>query len=219
MLRKQLFIALSALLLTGSAAYADEYGEAAQGDQSHQSQFTDRGNFAPKPQEPGSQGEWVTPWTDSMGKEEHNYTAPSKRTDTTHSGQYDPGAGSMQGPQFQAGAPPSAGQNFDSGAATGSPIPGSFIAPSNIALNTQYRTNKLPPTRMDSFVYNSGKVWNPWLIYGDEGTFGPPPLDNFLWINRIERGIDGNPEYERGGAGLTTLHHDSSLPEAWDYPE
>jgi hypothetical protein len=67
--------------------------------------------------------------------------------------------------------------------------------------------NRLPPTRLDSFVKESGG--HAWHIYGDEGTTSIPPFFEFSPIHRIERGING-PK----AAGLTT-QHGSPLPPAW----
>jgi hypothetical protein len=89
-----------------------------------------------------------------------------------------------------------------SGAATGMPILGTFVAPNNLALrNNGWR--RLPETRLDSFVKESG--YND-MIYGDEGTDGPPPYDDFLYIN------DGITS-----GGLTT-GHPSDAPSAWGWP-
>ena len=63
----------------------------------------------------------------------------------------------------------------------------------------------LPPTVLDSFVQNAGG--QAFQIYGDEGTNGPPPLNNFNYIN------DGIKS-----GGLTTGHQ-SGLPSSWDYPQ
>jgi hypothetical protein len=63
----------------------------------------------------------------------------------------------------------------------------------------------LPPTCLDSFVQNAGG--KAFQIYGDEGTDGPPPLDDFQYI---DSGIQGG--------GLTTGHA-SGLPSSWDYPQ
>lgn len=71
--------------------------------------------------------------------------------------------------------------------------------------------NKLPPTVMDSFVRNSGAAAD--LIYGDEGTDGPPPYSQFTRIHRIESGIYGD-----AAKGLTTGHR-SNLPSAWGADE
>lgn len=67
--------------------------------------------------------------------------------------------------------------------------------------------NGLPPTNMDSFVYESGgKAWH---IYGDEGVYSIPPFMEFTKEHRIEAGING-----RRRRGLTT-GHGSHLPDAW----
>lgn len=60
--------------------------------------------------------------------------------------------------------------------------------------------NELPPTRLSSFVADSGYDEN---IYGDEGTLGPPPIHGFEYNNTIAAGLCncGN------GEGLTTGHH------------
>jgi hypothetical protein len=66
--------------------------------------------------------------------------------------------------------------------------------------------NGLPQTSLDSFVLNAGGAAE--QIYGDEGTDGPPPYDEFTAGHRIQAGIQGN------AAGLTT-GHGSYLPCAW----
>ena len=66
----------------------------------------------------------------------------------------------------------------------------------------------LPPTVMDSFVYNAAGSAD--LIYGDEGTTSIPPFFGFDESHRINAGITSG--------GLTTGHA-SGLPEAWGYPE
>jgi len=65
----------------------------------------------------------------------------------------------------------------------------------------------LPPTSMDSFVYNAAGSAD--LIYGDEGTTSIPPFFGFDESHRINAGI-----YQ---GGLTTGHA-SALPEAWGWP-
>lgn len=70
------------------------------------------------------------------------------------------------------------------------------------------RGGGLPPTRLDSFVFEAGGSAE--LIYGDEGTYGPPPYFGFSSPHHIEAGIHSG--------GLTTGHR-SGLPEAWGYPE
>ena len=67
--------------------------------------------------------------------------------------------------------------------------------------------NGLPPTMMDSFVYNAGGMAE--LIYGDEGTTDIPPYFVFDQSHRINTGISGVD-----AAGLTT-GHGSVLPNAW----
>ena len=66
----------------------------------------------------------------------------------------------------------------------------------------------LPPTMLDSFVKNAGGQAD--LIYGDEGTNGPPPFNSFTPEHYINSGIHSS--------GLTTGHQ-SSLPSSWDYPQ
>src|SRR5574337_2048480 len=47
--------------------------------------------------------------------------------------------------------------------------------------------NGLPPTSMDSFVYEAGG--NAELIYGDEGVTNIPPYFEFTYEHRINNGI------------------------------
>jgi hypothetical protein len=89
---------------------------------------------------------------------------------------------------------------FNSQTATGMPIPGTYIAPANLALQTQGAGPVLPITNLDSFVAQSG--YND-MIYGDESTDGPPPYDSF---ETIGSGISSG--------GLTTGHQ-SDCPSAW----
>jgi hypothetical protein len=109
------------------------------------------------------------------------------------------GAGSPDGPDLPGASSGSFGG--PSGAANGAPILGSFAAPANLALR-QIGMKSLPPTKLDSFVAQSG--YND-MIYGDEGEYGPPPYDDFSTINS---GIYSN---------LTT-GHPSDAPSAWGYP-
>jgi len=67
--------------------------------------------------------------------------------------------------------------------------------------------NGLPPCNLDSFVYEAAGMAD--LIYGDEGTEGPPPFEEFTKEHRIQAGIWG-----RRAAGITT-GHGSYLPDAW----
>lgn len=73
----------------------------------------------------------------------------------------------------------------------------------NPALNAR----GLPPTNLDSFVYQAGGRAEE--IYGDEGVDGLPPIDSFTSQNRIDAGIFGTRN-----AGLTT-GHGSIMPAAW----
>jgi hypothetical protein len=59
--------------------------------------------------------------------------------------------------------------------------------------------HQLPPTRLSSFVADSGYNEN---VYGDEGTDSRPPIDGFEYDNTIESGL-----CNCGGEGLTTGHH------------
>ncbi|HEY9788753.1 MAG TPA: hypothetical protein V6D22_00045 [Candidatus Obscuribacterales bacterium] len=98
---------------------------------------------------------------------------------------------------------------FSSQSATGMPIPGTYIAPANLALQTQFGmfgNPILPKTNLDSFVAQSG--YND-LIYGDEGIDDIPPYFVFDESHRIERGIHS--------ADLSTGHR-SDAPEAWGWP-
>jgi hypothetical protein len=83
------------------------------------------------------------------------------------------------------------------GGAAGSPGP-------TFGLNgTGYAPGSLPPTTLDSFVYNSGYDDT---IYGDEGSYGPPPYSDF---DTIGSGM--------GSYGGLTTGHSSSLPSSWGY--
>ena len=64
----------------------------------------------------------------------------------------------------------------------------------------------LPVTNLDSFVAQAGGQAE--LIYGDEGTDGPPPYDDFTPEHYINTGIHDD---------LTTGHQ-SGLPSAWGWP-
>lgn len=102
------------------------------------------------------------------------------------------GASDPRGPQLEGSA-----SGFGSGgAATGAPFPGSFIAPANLALAAE-RKRSLPPTRLDSIVFSSGYADD---VFGDEGTWGPPPYSSF---GTIDRGVHA------------TTGHQSDAPSAW----
>lgn len=97
----------------------------------------------------------------------------------------------------------------DSATVTGAPVLGSFFAPSNLALQTQYKSpigGMLPQTRLDSFVRKAENKGVAEFIYGDEGTTGPPPYDFFLEINT---GIE---------SGRLSTGHKSDAPSAWGTP-
>jgi hypothetical protein len=98
--------------------------------------------------------------------------------------------------------------HLSSQAATGMPIVGTYIAPTNLALRNQ-GWFVLPPTNLDSFVAQSGYDFN---IYGDEGEDDIPPLFVFSEEKRIERGI------ERSNNSTLTTGHRSDAPEAWGWP-
>jgi hypothetical protein len=66
--------------------------------------------------------------------------------------------------------------------------------------------NLLPPTVMDSFVWEAKE--HKELIYGDEGIDGPPPFELFSKPHRINTGI-----LDTRDAGLTTGHGDL-MPDA-----
>jgi len=66
----------------------------------------------------------------------------------------------------------------------------------------------LPQTRLDSLVKDSG--YND-LIYGDEGTDGPPPYNSFTPDHYIVNGMSGD-------TGLTT-GHGTVLTTSWGYPD
>jgi len=69
--------------------------------------------------------------------------------------------------------------------------------------------DKLPMTRLDSFVAQAGGMAE--AIYGDEGVYDIPPYFGFTDDHHINTGINSG--------GLTTGHKDGSLPEAWGYPQ
>jgi hypothetical protein len=83
------------------------------------------------------------------------------------------------------------------GGAPGSPGPTLGLG------GTGYTQGSLPPTTLDSFVYNSGYDDS---IYGDEGSYGPPPYWDFSTIG------SGMGAY----GGLST-GHSSPLPSSWGY--
>jgi len=105
------------------------------------------------------------------------------------------GSTTMRGPQFAH-------------VTSSMPFQGTVLAPGNLALATQHGY-ALPPTRLTSFVKESGHADG---IYGDEGDSDRPPLDNF---DAIDSGINKQAVC---GIDLSTGHHDD-LPAAWQYPQ
>lgn len=75
------------------------------------------------------------------------------------------------------------------------------------------RSSMLPKTELDSFVYQALKSGHAEHIYGDEGTYGPPPQMGFNIKHRINIGITGACD-----EGLTT-GHGAYLPDAWGSDE
>lgn len=75
----------------------------------------------------------------------------------------------------------------------------------------RFTFGQLPPTRLDSFVLNSG---DPESVYGDEGGDGPPEMAYFMPQNTIEMGIMTGDQTTAGG--LTTAHH--GAPYMWNNP-
>lgn len=71
--------------------------------------------------------------------------------------------------------------------------------------------NGLPPTTLDSFVYEAGE--HKEHIYGDEGTTSIPPYMGFSKPHRINTGI-----MDQRDQGLTT-GHGSLMPDAWGRDE
>lgn len=71
--------------------------------------------------------------------------------------------------------------------------------------------NGLPPTTLDSFVYEAGA--HAEHIYGDEGVNGPPPYMGFGKSHRINAGI-----MDQRDAGLTT-GHGSYMPDSFGKDE
>ena len=92
------------------------------------------------------------------------------------------------------------------------PSPSRFTDTQSKVLNLAYTTRtilsqksqKLPKTTLDSFVYQAGGAAE--QIYGDEGVGGLPPMFGFSEGNTIGSGINSG--------GLTTGHQ-SNMPSAW----
>ncbi len=115
-------------------------------------------------------------------------------------------------PDVNQGIAPSAfpGQTFttgrgslNSGDFAGANLPETTTTQYGVGPGVTVNINQLPPTRLSSFVADSGFDEN---IYGDEGTTGLPPLSGFNYENTIGAGIV-EPYLSTG--------HASSLPSAW----
>jgi hypothetical protein len=82
---------------------------------------------------------------------------------------------------------------------TGVPIPGTNLAVGNLAIWVEKKSpvGTLPVTNLDSIVAQSGYSD---MVFGDEGTEGPPPYSSF---GTIDAGI------------RATTGHQSDAPSAW----
>jgi len=86
-----------------------------------------------------------------------------------------------------------------------------LLTQSALAQGVGQLRNGLPPTSMDSFVFEAGE--DKEHIYGDEGVWDIPPYFEFTKPHRINTGI-----HDRRDAGLTTGHSEF-LPDAWGADE
>lgn len=114
---------------------------------------------------------------------------------------------------ISSSCPAAHAQDF-SGLLPGGILPGTEVSPAVYAMlppalralvRVRGQKNFLPPTQLDSFVKESGYDEH---IYGDEGTDGLPPENEFLPQNRINWGIVGIRD-----RGITT-GHGSIMPAA-----
>lgn len=113
------------------------------------------------------------------------------------------GADSQGGPNLPGDSPRAGGQN--SGAANSAPRKGSYEARTNLNLMNQTRFGyQLPPTRLDGFIKANPDDHK----YGDEGTTGPPPYNDFTYLDQ------GNTF----DSDMTT-DHKSGLPSSWGHPQ
>jgi hypothetical protein len=156
----------------------------------------------------GSQGRLNSP-TNSQATQE--FASPGITTDT-------------QGETFSTG-----GQTANSYGGIGPTLPPTTTTQFGLA-PLGVPTNYLPPTTLDSFVYNSGMND---AIYGDEGDVGPPPYNDFEEQNTIGAGMGTSGvlntalnfittgQLNLGGLSgisqgdLLTTGHVSPLPSAW----
>lgn len=118
---------------------------------------------------------------------------------TMNQGPDTPGGPDLPGDSARGG-----GQN--SGATNSAPRKGSYEARTNLNLMHQTRFGySLPPTRLDGFIKANPDDHK----YGDEGTTGPPPYNDFTYLD------DGGTFH----SDMTTDHKDGSLPSAWGHPQ
>jgi hypothetical protein len=211
---KSILVAITLTAYAVTPAFA-QYAGATTGDKGGNFTYKSKINYVPVT--PSAEtledhsGEQGSGWGDAGGQGQEHRTLQQGFKDSNSD--YGPdmrpgGIGSYGARSAQSGNPIAGG---GSGAAQGGPIimfgQNTMLAPANMALRTQYSGKfggfKLPETKLDSFVYKSGYNFH---IYGDEGTYGPPPLTNFEHIN------DGV-----NSSGLTTGHK-SDAPSAWDTP-
>ena len=115
-------------------------------------------------------------------------------------------------PDVNQGIAPSAfpGQTFTTGRGTlnagdivGPALPETTTTQYGVGPGVTVNINQLPPTKLSSFVADSGFDEN---IYGDEGTTALPPIDGFQYENTIGAGVV-EPYLSTG--------HASPLPSAW----
>jgi hypothetical protein len=121
--------------------------------------------------------------------------------------QYDPSSGTpfQETTTNPSAATSSTGNGMGSLTEQANVITGVYYNPAEA--QTQSSSNGLPPTSLDSFVYEAGGLAE--QIYGDEGTSDIPPYFGFDQSHRINLGIIGTR-----AQGLTT-GHGSMLPNAW----
>jgi|GEM_PF-1171922 len=128
--------------------------------------------------------------------------APAFDDGGAYTGGYNGGTMATTGDQTSA---PTGKQNY-------TPSPSRFTDTQSKVLNLAYTTRtvlsqksqKLPKTTLDSFVYQAGGAAE--QIYGDEGVGGLPPMFGMDESHTIGSGINSG--------GLTTGHQ-SNMPSAW----
>jgi|GEM_PF-6116899 len=166
-------------LLSSMSAYAQDWGSAAGGGGEHDTQSTGHQATYGSSSGRADAGQGKTFWTYNQGE------------DT-------PGGPDLPGDSPMAG-------NQNSGATNSAPRKGSQEARTN--LNLMYQTRfgyKLPPTRLDGIIKANPDDHK----YGDEGTTGPPPYNDFTYL-------DNGGTF---GSDMTT-DHKSNLPSAWGHPQ